>query len=259
MDILGVRHIQTNDCGRSALIGPALTWLAAGMTGPFSLVDVGASAGLNLLCDQFRIDYGAHGATGPAESAVRISCQILAGSPPIAATLPPIAERVGIDRSPMDVTDPDDARWLLACVWPDTGRLERTAASIRLAQSDPPRVVAGDANDALPGVLAALPDSSVAVLITTWAFAYLSIEARQEFMELLDQESHRRRIAWISAEGAGTVPTFADRALPDDDRGTSDVLGAIVFDRGERQSHFLAYVQEHGGWIDWRAAPRGRE
>ena len=30
-DLLASRHIQTNDCGRSALIGPGLTWLAARM------------------------------------------------------------------------------------------------------------------------------------------------------------------------------------------------------------------------------------
>ena len=40
-------------------------------------------------------------------------------------------------------TDERDARWLLACIWPDTGRLERTSAAIREAQRQstdhPPR------------------------------------------------------------------------------------------------------------------------
>ena len=73
MALLGTRRIQTNDCGRSALIAPALTWAASRHPAPLALVDVGASAGLNLLLDRFRIDYGAYGATGPPESPVRRS------------------------------------------------------------------------------------------------------------------------------------------------------------------------------------------
>jgi hypothetical protein len=253
MAVLSSRHIQTNECGRSAVIGPGLTWLAPQFGGPWSLIDVGASAGLNLLCDHYRIDYGTHGVTGPDDSPVKIDCRVVAGHPPIAARLPTFASRVGIDRSPIDLSNPDDARWLLACVWPDTGRLERTAAAIELAQSDRPHVISGDAIPALSEVLAALPGGTAAVIVTTWAFAYLSTEDRDDFMALLDRASHARDIAWLSAEGAGTVEPFADQAVPDDDPGTSDILGAILFENGVRHPELLGYVQEHGGWIDWRA------
>jgi hypothetical protein len=235
------------------VIGPGLTWLASRLHGPYSLIDVGASAGLNLLCDRYRIDYGTHGATGPDDSPVKIACRIVSGHPPIAARLPPFASRVGIDRSPIDLTDPDDARWLIACVWPDTGRLDHTKAAITLAQSDPPRVIAGDATPTLAEVITGLDEGAVAVIMTTWAFAYLRIEDRKEFMMLLDRESQTRDIAWLSAEAAGIVEPFADQAAPDDDQGTSNILGAILFKGGVRHPQVLGYVQEHGGWIDWRA------
>jgi hypothetical protein len=256
MAIFATRHIQTNECGRSAAIGPGLTWVASQLDGPFALIDVGASAGLNLLCDRYRFDYGRHGATGPAGSPVTISCAVVGGHPPIAELLPPISTRVGIDRSPIDLADPDDARWLLACVWPDTGRLARTAAAIALAQDHPPRVVAGDANATLPGVLAALPLGAVAIVTTTWAFAYFSAADRLAFMDLLDRASHQRTIAWLSAEGAGTVEPFAAERAADDEQGKSDILGAVIFQRGERRAHMLGDVQEHGAWIDWQATPR---
>jgi hypothetical protein len=251
--ILAVRHIQTNECGRSAVIGPGLTWLASRREGPYSLVDVGASAGLNLLCDRYRMDYGAYGATGPADSPVTIACRVVAGHPPIARRLPTFASNVGIDLSPMDLTNPHDAQWLLACVWPDTGHLAHTEAAVKLAQSDPPRVIAGDATSTLAEVIAALPEGAVAVVVTSWAFAYLRIEDRQEFMRLLERESHARDIAWWSAEGAGTVEPFADQAVPDDDQRAANILGAILFKNGVRDPHLLGYVQEHGAWIDWRA------
>jgi hypothetical protein len=251
--LLSTRHIQTNDCGRSALIAPGLTWLAPLFGGRFSLVDVGASAGLNLQCDNYRIDYGSFGATGPADSPVVINCRVAGGDPPIAERLPTIVTRVGIDRSPIDLTDADDVRWLLACVWPDSGRLERTAASIELAQQNPPRVIAADANAALPDVLAGLPTGTAAVIVTTWAFAYFSIEERQEFIALLDAASHQREIAWLSAEGTGTVEPVAEAAAVHRDLSGSDVLGAVLFKNGSHRGELLGFVGAHGAWIDWRA------
>lgn len=253
--VLAVRRVQTNECGRSAVIGPALTWIASEVDGPLALVDVGASAGLNLLCDRYLLDYGDRGTTGPSDSAVRIACRVV-GQPPISERLPTIVAKVGIDRSPVNLADDDNARWLLACVWPDTGRLERTAAAVRLARKSLPELVTGDANDALPGVLAQLPAGAVAVVVTTWAFAYLSIEDRKRFVTFLDAESHRRPITWLSADGAGIVEAIADQAGPDHDPEASSVLGAVLFDRGARRAQLLAYVHQHGSVLDWRAVPR---
>src|SRR5690242_21591372 len=61
------------------------------------LVDVGASAGLNLFCDRYRLDYGSAGATGPVGAPVRIECEVLGGDPPIAPAPPEIVERSGLD------------------------------------------------------------------------------------------------------------------------------------------------------------------
>ena len=252
-ELLTTRHIQTNDCGRGALLAPGLTWLAPRFGGRFSLVDVGASAGLNLLCDSYRFDYGAFGATGPPDSPVAVHCDVAGGEPPIAARLPTFVTRVGIDRSPIDLTDPHDVRWLLACVWPDSGRLARTAASIEVAQQHPPRVIAADANAALPDVLAGLPPGVPAVVVTTWAFAYFSLEDRRAFIALLDASSRQRDIAWLSAESPGTVEPLAAAAAAHTDQSGSDVLGAVLFKGGVHQAELLGFVGTHGAWIDWRA------
>jgi hypothetical protein len=259
--LLAFRRVQTNDCGRSALIGPGLTWITDRIGAPFALIDVGASAGLNLLCDRYRLDYGSHGATGPADSPVVAACEVLAGDPPIAPRLPTPVSRVGIDRSPVDLGDPADARWLLACVWPDTGRLDRTAASIRLAQEDLPTVLEGDAVETLPSVLDHLEDGTTAVVVTSWAFAYFALDQRRLFTELLADASRRRPVAWLSADGAGTVDGIAERSLtePDSD-AQAHVLGAVLFDDGVPDPTLLAVVQQHGAWIDWRApGASGRE
>ena len=250
--LLETRRVQTNDCGRSALIGPALTWVASRVPGPYCLVDVGTSAGLNLLCDRYRLDYGGHGATGPADSPVQIRCEVTGGDPPIADRLPALTQRLGIDLSPIDLSDPDDARWLLACVWPDTGRAERVEASISVAQQDPPTLVAGRANAVLPGIFAALPGEATAIVTTTWAFGYFSEDERADFVALLCAESERRPIAWVSAEGAGTVDAL--EAVSTGDAAGDDVLGAFLFHGGVGTAHLLAHAHPHGHWLDWHAS-----
>jgi hypothetical protein len=53
LEVLNTRTVQTNEVGRSALFGPALTSAAGGEV--VQLVDVGCSAGLNMLCDSYRL------------------------------------------------------------------------------------------------------------------------------------------------------------------------------------------------------------
>ncbi|MEJ7585876.1 MAG: DUF2332 family protein [Acidimicrobiales bacterium] len=72
----------------------------------------------------------------------------------------PIAERVGLDRTPIDVTDDESVRWLEACVFPDRlDRLHRLQAAVALVRPDPPRVEAGDAVADLARVAATLVGS----------------------------------------------------------------------------------------------------
>ena len=55
--------------------------------------------------------------------------------------------RLGVDRDPIDVTDPIGRAWLEACVWPDQAdRFHRLRAAIGLATTSPPPASAeGDA------------------------------------------------------------------------------------------------------------------
>jgi len=255
VDLLATRHTNTNEVGRSAVLGPALTAVAARLGAPLGLVDVGCSAGLNLFCDRYLLDYGPAGATGPADASVRIECTVVGGVPPIAAALPEIVARTGLDMDPVDVADADATRWLLACVWPDTGRLDRTRRAIEAAKHEPPTIVAGDAVDGIADLVLGLPDGVTPVVTTTWMLAYLSRRRRVAFREALEAASRSRPIAWISGEGAGVVDRFAGIEPPTDAQGMeASVFGLVTFRAGAVEAaELLGFVHPHGGWIDWRA------
>jgi len=254
VELLATRRTQTNECGRSAVIVAALAWVAGRLGEPLALLDVGASAGLNLLCDQYRIDYGHAGVTGPPGSPVRIECRVLRGHPPVGARSPALAERIGLDRAPVDLEDPDAVRWLLACVWPDTGRLARTEAAIGLARDAKPEVVVGDAVEDVARALGRLPADANPCVTTTWVLAYLTRDQRDAFVEQLARHAKQRGpLAWISAEGPGVVDCVETGDPPAHDPTTPSALGAVRFDQGGYDATMLGWVHPHGRWIDWRA------
>lgn len=248
LKVLNARTVQTNEVGRSALLGPALTW-AAGEE-PINLVDVGCSAGLNLLCDRFRLDYGPFGTTGPEDSSVRVDCVVSAGLPPIARQLPAIAGRIGIDLDPPDLSDPDDTRWLLACIWPGTGRFDRASRAFEIGRANPPPVVRGDALEVLPGILDGLGDGRIVVL-NSWSYSYFPVERREEYVDLLGEVSRRRPVAWLVMDIPGLVGPVA-HPIPQTSGSEPDVLTGVIFSGADApQVETLACVQSHGQSMSW--------
>jgi hypothetical protein len=106
-DITAVCHghrYQMNEVARCTQIaGIAAT--AVSRTDPVGLADLGTGAGLELQLDRYRYLLGKR-ASGPGAAALSFSCEVRGPREPPQASLPPIAERAGIDVSPVDVQDP---------------------------------------------------------------------------------------------------------------------------------------------------------
>jgi hypothetical protein len=241
------RRTQTNEVGRCAVLLPALP------SGPLALVEVGASAGLCLLLDQFYYDFGSM-RIGPASSRVHVRCA-LAALTPLPSALPRIVWRCGLDLRPVDVRDDDAVRWLLACVWPDHHeRRERLWAAIELARMERPLVLAGDLLDDLPALLAGAPADGCLVVVHSAVLSYLTPERRAAFARVLAAASERRDIVWVSNEGAGVVPEIA--ALASSRRAGSFLLGRTRFVHGRRSDEFLAVAHPHGAELAWHTRAR---
>ena len=250
--LLAFRRTNTNECGRSAVMVPALRWATTLVGEPISFLDAGASAGLNLNLDRYRIDYGPAGTTGPEGASVEISCRVT-GAAPIEPSAPEIVDRIGLDQSPVDLGDEAEVRWLLACTWPDTGRLERTRAAIALAQQTRHPIVKGDLVDGLGDAVDRLDALTPLCVTTTWVIAYLRRAARAAFIERLAALSADRPVVWIRAEAPGFIdelPEQADRALF---QGVEpSVLGATLFTGGATElTAVLGVCHPHGGVLQW--------
>lgn len=244
--VLTERRTQTNEIGRISFIAPALAALC--LSQPPTVVDVGTSAGLTLTLEHCMIDYGPHGRVGPSDSPVRVQCDVLHGNPPISPVA--VMGRIGLDRNPLDPSLPEDFRWLLACTWPDTGRLERTRAALELAVSYPNVLREGDAVDDLPALLR--ETNGVIVITTTWVMGYLDPQRRSGFAQCLADASTSRPVFWVSAEGSGVVESLPSVEAPLVEGISASVLGVVGYSEGHQtSSRVLAHVHPHGRWLWW--------
>ncbi len=128
---------QTNEVGRCALLIGGLLVLRSRVDLPVRLVEIGASAGLNLRPDQVRIDVRDSAGVGPASSPVVLSDPWQGSLPP--ADLPiEIVARSGSDLDPIDVGSAEGRLRLLSYVWPDQpARIARLHGAFALAAALP--------------------------------------------------------------------------------------------------------------------------
>ncbi|MFB9074938.1 DUF2332 domain-containing protein [Citricoccus parietis] len=194
------RSTQTNEAARCAVLLPFLAELPQ----PLALLEVGASAGLCLLPDRYSYRYSDGPRLDPADgpSEVIIDCRLGPGSAPPRA-LPKVAWRAGIDLSPVDVENAEDCTWLETLIWPGhVDRRDRLRSALAIARREPPRVIAGDLNEALPALAAEAPADATLVVFHTAVLAYLDEAARGGFVDLVNSLPGH----WISNEGPGVLP-----------------------------------------------------
>ena len=199
------RPVQTNEVGRSAaLVGGFLE--VARVTGlPLRVLEVGASAGLNLRWDRFR--YEARGLTwGPAGSPVRL-CSYNSDVPLPFDVDAQVVDRAGCDASPVDATTEDGRLTLLSYVWPDQAqRLRLLKAAFAVAAEVPAPVEAGDAA-AWTGARFTAEPGVATVLYHSIVMQYLPDDRRAAFKALVRERGATATaaapLAWLRLEPVG--------------------------------------------------------
>ena len=254
-ELLSTRRTQTNEVGRCAALAPAFRNLYRTVDRPFAWIDLGTSAGLNLLLDRLRIDYYFDervATTGPSDAPVAIECSMVGEDPGIDPAVVPIEWRVGIDRRPVEVLDDEQTTWLRATVWPSAvARAARLDAALTLAKGSPPAVIAAEAAAGVLEALAAAPDDAHLVVTTSWVWYYFGEQTRTDVLAVLAAAG--RPVSWISVEGVGVVEQLGPGPGP----SAASVLGEVTFDGGDVDSaRRLALTHPHGTWLDWGVPPR---
>jgi hypothetical protein len=234
------RPPQTNEVGRSAVLMPAYVQVARATGLPLRILEVGASAGLNLMWDRFHYELGGHHVGDPkARVTVRAEWQ---GPWPGITSLPHVVERQGCDRTPIDLAAEGEADRLMSYMWPDqTERVERLEGAIALARQDKPRLEQADAGEWLERMLAEPVHGVATIIAHSIAWTYFSQETSARGRRAIEQAGARATrkapLAWVAFEHV------APNELP--------ALTLTTWPGGEEK--LLARAHPHGSSVHWLA------
>ncbi len=223
------RPVQTNVVGRGAALLGGFLEVARATGLPLRLLEVGASAGLNLAFDRYRYELGDE-RWGPEDSPVTIRAA-LAGRPPLETSLE-VASRAGCDPRPLDPRDPDDRLTLTSYVWPDqTERLARLRAALDVASDAGIRLERATAADWIEARLREDRSGVTSVVFHSIVMQYLPDDERERFEQTV--RSAPGSVAWLRME---PVDELTDLRL-------------TLFPGGEER--LLARVGYHGDPVEW--------
>lgn len=222
------RLTQTNECRRCVALLPGI-WETPASS--FHLVDVGASAGLNLYLDRYQYRWGSQ-VWGPPTPVV---LETENRGRPVAPREIEVMSRIGLDLNPLDPSDADDRRWLEALIWPEHDeRRRRLRAALDLASAGSADVVAGEALETLGPTLGSLPPGESVVVLNAFTLNQFAPDDRSRVGDIVDGARADRPVFRVSMEWL-TKDTDAAVVAVDDGTGLREV----------------GLAHPHGEWIEF--------
>jgi hypothetical protein len=229
---------QTNEPGRSGALIVGLTEIARRHGPRLEILEIGSSAGLNLLIDRYRFDLGGT-MFGPVDAPVTIA-PVWRGEPIEAVPIEIVSVR-GCDVAPMDATDPVVAARLAAYVWPETPeRLARVRAAIEMVRDTGVSLVRADAADWIEARLAEPQAAGVTrVLMHSVVWQYLP-----------EAVAERIRVAMTAAGARATVERPLGWVAMEPDRSFGHQSIRVRSWPGAGDWSVVATSHAHGTWVD---------
>ncbi|MEN2786232.1 DUF2332 domain-containing protein [Sphingomonas qilianensis] len=236
---------QTNEPGRSAALMTGLLEVARTCGPRIEILEIGSSAGLNLLIDRYRFDLGGT-VVGPVDSPVRLKPD-WSGAAPAPVEIEIVATR-GCDVATMAATDPAVEARLAAYVWAETPeRLARLRAAIGMLRE---RGVALDRADAADWLEARLAEPQAAgvtrVLMHSVVWQYLP-----------EPVAERIRVAMAAAGAWATAERPLGWVAMEPDRSLAQQVVRVRSWPGDGAWQVLATAHAHAAWVKYGVPEAG--
>ncbi|MEP2103535.1 MAG: DUF2332 domain-containing protein [Parasphingorhabdus sp.] len=235
---------QTNEAGRSSSYIAGLLWLTAqGLPPRYELLEIGSSAGLNLMIDRYHYDLSGV-SVGPDNAPLSFAPEWQGPPPPDAPfTFDSIR---GCDIAPVDLADPAQARRLTAYIWPEHKvRFERMKTAIALVNDKAPRLEGASADDWMIEQLAQPQEAGVTrVLVHSIVWQYIPKAGRDRISLAMEaagvKATAERPLAWLSLEANRETyrHELIVRHWPQEGGGGGEPVK-------------LGEAHAHGAWVKW--------
>lgn len=241
--LIAARVTNTNEVGRSALLHAGFRVLAAEAGEPLNLIEIGPSAGLNLIWDRYGVSYNRDGKVAASiapDAPLVIQCELRGEKVPPTNITPRVGKRMGLELNPVDLSNADDRDWLRALMWPDQiSRLERLDRAVSLFRENKPEIRSGDALALLSGALRDMPENETVCIYHTIAVYQFSRQMKETLHDILTVAGLRRPVWRLSFEAESW-----DGRCP---------INLIRYHDGTRDERELGHAHPHGTWLEWTA------
>jgi hypothetical protein len=234
------RSTQTNEPGRSAILQAVVADIARGDE-TVNILEVGASAGINLRFDQFPVR--AHDDANP----LTLVCEDRSAIDR-SRILPRVNERVGIDLNPLSLANEDDRLWLKACLWAEERRRHERFDAIVAAHDYWPSVtiLRGGVRDRLDDAFTRCSKDVTTIVVNSWTVAYFTRDEREWYFNEVSRRCARDNVAWISIESPMVTWPGVDASSSEAHRAASQV----VVSRPGAPPVRWGWCHAHGRWLE---------
>jgi hypothetical protein len=228
---------QTNETRRSIALLAAFLHFAETWKGEIDMLEIGASAGLNMNWDlyTYQTKSWAWGAPGP----VLIDTDWNGPSPPIEHDIN-VRSRAACDLNPLDISDDAERLQLKSYIWPDQPeRLARFDGAVALARETGVKVERADAAQWLAQKLSHRADDAATIVYHSVFLQYPPREAREAIVDAIQSAAAHATpsapLAWVRLE---------PEALTDDVRDSPRMVIDITTWPGAKR-RIIGYTDGH--------------
>lgn len=235
LHILQTKRVQTNEVRRCGYLYPAFSYIYDQVKKPLALIEIGTSAGFQLLWDQYQYSYGSNETYGNRDSEVFIESECRTENQPSLLTKsPPVSHRIGLDLNIVDLTFDEAYVWLNALIWPEHKErrllFKQAAKAVQEHKLD---LREGNGIAMLPDIVKEIPSDSTICVFHTHVANQFSTDMKYELEGVISQIGKERKIFHL-------YNNMWDLELHLD-----CILGDKLYERT------IGKTDGHGGWFEW--------
>lgn len=237
IEILKSKRVQTNEVRRCAYLYPIFCDIFNTVEKPLSLIEIGTSAGLQLVWDHYSYSYGDSEVYGNENAYLHLTSAVREGSHPnLLKDSPPVHSRIGIDLNIMDVSQKEEYLWLRALIWPEhQERLHMFDQAVKQFNETPPTLVEGDGVNLINKYAREVPEHTALCIFHTHVANQIPDAVKENLLYTVKEISKERDVFHI-------YNNIWDRKLHVDS-----------FIKGVEHSQIVGETDGHGRWFDWKS------
>ncbi|OCA91010.1 hypothetical protein A8F94_03865 [Bacillus sp. FJAT-27225] len=240
IELLQTKLVQTNEVRRCGYLFPAFSHIYEITHKPLALIEIGTSAGFQLLWDHYSYSYGTGEVYGSSESGVFIQSEIKGkGQLLFPDSAPPVKARYGVDLHMNDMGNQENSLWMKALIWPehhDRRALFEKAVHCMNKNQEKITFIEGDGVELLPNIAGRIPKEFTVVVFHTHVANQIPYDTKLKLLETIETIAVERDIFHL-------YNNIRDHYLRLDS-----------FVDGVNDHKLVAETDGHGRWFDWRLA-----